>query len=209
MPANSDKSTDKSDEEKVLLSLDKAISDFAKFQMPKEKIKKKTGIATTKNIKQIKVTKKDLQKKDIINKDLNEKSEEKAEVFVSKSFKQNKSKDKNSKISKYYRRHFAAFSLVSIMLVLVGMSSYVAYAYVVNNENNLVKNVEKHLVLTTDESPKVYIVQSEKSEIFQNPLFSGIQVGDNVLNYTQAGKIVIYRSSEDKIVNVLNEKHEF
>jgi hypothetical protein len=60
------------------------------------------------------------------------------------------------------------------------------------------------VLLPEGEQPKVYIIQSEKADLFTNPLFVGIKVGDNVLTYTKAGKVVIYRSGEDKIVNIVN-----
>jgi hypothetical protein len=103
-----------------------------------------------------------------------------------------------------YKRQFLTSSLLMIMFAFVAMSGYVAYAFVASNNNDIVSKVGLHVVLPTDETPKVYIIQSEKSEIFGNPLFKGITVGDNVLTYSKAGKVYIYRGSEDKIVNIVN-----
>lgn len=103
-----------------------------------------------------------------------------------------------------YKRHVLTGALSLMMVGFVGFSSYMAYAYVSGNNGDVVQKVGSHVVLPTDETPKVYIVQSEKSEIFQNPLFKGIKVGDNVLSYSASGKVIIYRSSEDKVVNIVN-----
>lgn len=103
-----------------------------------------------------------------------------------------------------YKNHLTNSALAFVMLAFVSLSSYVAYAYVISGNSDLVSKVSEHVILPVGESPKVYIIQSEKSEIFQNPLFNGIQVGDNVLSFINAGKVYIYRSSADKIVNIVN-----
>jgi hypothetical protein len=106
--------------------------------------------------------------------------------------------------SKKYGRFLLNTMLSLTMFGFVALSGYVAYAYVAGNNADIVGKVGNHIVLPTGETPKVYIIQSEKSEVFQNPLFKGIEVGDNVLNYSNAGKVIIYRSSEDKVVNVIS-----
>jgi hypothetical protein len=95
-------------------------------------------------------------------------------------------------------------ALVVMMLGFVTATTYVTYAYVTSGDADLIGNVAKHVLLPEGEQPKVYIIQSEKADLFTNPLFVGIKVGDNVLTYTKAGKVVIYRSGEDKIVNIVN-----
>ena len=104
----------------------------------------------------------------------------------------------------FYRKELTTMSLAICMVLLVSYSSYIAYAYMAGGNNDIVAKVSSHMILPTNETPKVYIIQSDKSEIFQNPTFKGIQVGDNVLSYTNNGKIIIYRSKEDKIVNVVS-----
>ncbi len=102
------------------------------------------------------------------------------------------------------KRGLGTVALALMMLFFVSVTTYVTYAYVTANNNDLVNNVARHIVLPEKDTPKVYIVQSEKADIFQNPSFKGIKVGDNVLTYTKSGKVIIYRSSEDKIVNIVN-----
>lgn len=102
-----------------------------------------------------------------------------------------------------YKRKIGTVFMALFLFAVVSTSSYIAYGYVMSNDNNIVKSVEK-LVILPAETPKVYIIQSDRADLFKNPLFKGIQVGDNVLTYTNANKVIIYRSSEDKIVNIVN-----
>jgi hypothetical protein len=106
-------------------------------------------------------------------------------------------------LTKYNKQIFTV-SLSLLMFGFVTFSSYIAYAYVSAPSQDVVSSVGKHIILPTGETPKVYIIQSDKSEAFQNPVFKGIEVGDNVLNYEKAGKVIIYRSKEDKIVNIVS-----
>ncbi len=105
-----------------------------------------------------------------------------------------------------YKKNAMTGALAIMMLGFVVATTYVTYAYVTSSDADLIGNVAKHVLLPVSEQPKVYIIQSEKADLFSNPLFAGIKVGDNVLTYTNAGKVVIYRSSEDKVVNIVNLK---
>lgn len=105
-----------------------------------------------------------------------------------------------------YKKNAMTGALVVMMLGFVVATTYVTYAYVTSGDADLIGNVAKHVILPQSEQPKVYIIQSEKADLFSNPLFTGIKVGDNVLTYTNAGKVVIYRSSEDRVVNIVNLK---
>lgn len=103
-----------------------------------------------------------------------------------------------------YHREIFTGALGLVMVSLISYTTYTAYAFMSLANKDIVAQVAQHVVLPVGETPKVYIVQSEKSEIFQNPLFKGIALGDNVLSYEQSGMVVIYRSKEDKIVNIVS-----
>lgn len=105
-----------------------------------------------------------------------------------------------------YKKNVMTGALAIMMLGFVTATTYVTYAYVTSGDADLIGKVAEHVILPESEQPKVYIIQSEKADLFSNPLFAGIRVGDNVLTYTNAGKVVIYRSSEDRIVNIVNLK---
>lgn len=103
-----------------------------------------------------------------------------------------------------YQKQILTFSLSSAMVIFALFSSYIAYAYVVSDETNIISEVKKHAVLPLGETPKVYIVQSEKSEMYKNPFYGNPEIGDNVVVYETLGKVVVYRKTEGKIVNIVN-----
>lgn len=113
---------------------------------------------------------------------------------------------KMSNVYSAYKKNVMTATLAVLMLGFVTTTTYVTYAYVVSRDADLVSSVAQHVVLPANETPKVYIIQSEKADLFKNPLFRGIQVGDNVLTYTKEGRVIIYRASEDKVVNIVNLK---
>lgn len=202
----------------VLSSLESAISSYNKKDftaITKNSLAKSKG-----NKRSVKAIKKEEQEEVLIKNSENKITSS----ILPKSFKIKKAKSRKirhvrsfnlSSKFKYlniffasiqnYKKQIMTATLVSTMVLFVSISTYIAYAYVSSPSNlDLVGKVAIHMVLPTTETPKIYIIQSEKSEIFQNPLFAGIKVGDNVLTYASIGKVVIYRSSEDKIVNVVN-----
>jgi hypothetical protein len=204
--------------------------DFSAIQPEKqlslniEEIKKEFESVKTKSEPKIKKVKKSKSKKGKIS------SRKKTTSilgfkFFKKSSKKNKdnikevqkkeaiAKSKPEKKPKYrksiglfqtYRQQIYTSLLVLTMVSFVGFTTYIAYAYVAASTGDILAKVSTHVILPTGETPKVYIIQSEKSEIFNNPLFTGIEVGDNVLSYTNSSKVIIYRSKEDKIVNIVN-----
>ncbi len=104
-----------------------------------------------------------------------------------------------------YRRQFATVSLVAFAVVVVSLTSYAAYSSITLSNSDILGKVGSHVVLPSG-TPKVYIVQSEQSEFLKNPLFRDVRVGDNILNYENAGRVIIYRSKEDRVVNIVNTK---
>jgi hypothetical protein len=151
----------------------------------------KTRVSTKSKSKVNTKTKKTKKRTSFFSKSKNVKSKTKSKRTATRGYSFGISKGVAS-IYLSYKRQFLTSSLLLIMFAFVAMSGYVAYAFVAFNNNDIVSKVGQHVVLPTDETPKVYIIQSEKSEIFQNPLFKGITVGDNVLTYTRAGKVYVY-----------------
>ena len=105
-----------------------------------------------------------------------------------------------------YKRQFVTSALVVFAIAIVSLTSYAAYSSITLSNSDILAKVGSHVVLPVGVTPKVYIVQSEKSEFLNNPLFSDVKVGDNILNYESIGKVIVYRSKEDKIVNIVNTK---
>jgi hypothetical protein len=66
---------------------------------------------------------------------------------------------------------------------------------------SLTKSVGKLMTVPTDEQPTVATVQ-DKEKLKDQPFFKDAQNGDKLLIYTKAQKAIIYRESQNKLVNV-------
>ncbi len=67
--------------------------------------------------------------------------------------------------------------------------------------NTLVAKVSKLMTLPTDETPTIATV-TDVSIVADQPFFKNAQNGDKVLIYQKAGKAILYRESENKIIEV-------
>lgn len=65
---------------------------------------------------------------------------------------------------------------------------------------SLIDKVGKHVELPTGEQPTVATV-SDVSKLSNQTFFAGAKNSDKVLIYTKAKKAILYRPSEDKIIN--------
>lgn len=215
-------------EKKVLESLDNAFSDFAKnTKVPKKKKKTLDKVEVENAIEVLPANFEQVVYKE--NKEVagQTKKQKKVKNFLKNDFVSERKEEKKVtkkhgvKKSPYFQKKefllspFVVFgfvgkkNLVTVVLSImmfgfVVATTYVTYAYVASRDNDLINSVARLVVLPENETPKVYIVQSEKADLFQNPLFKGIKVGDNVLTYPNSKRVIIYRGSEDKIVNIVS-----
>ena len=67
--------------------------------------------------------------------------------------------------------------------------------------NAIIAKVSKLMELPTDESPTIATV-TDISVVKDQPFFSKAQNDDKVLIYQKAGKAILYRESENKIIEV-------
>lgn len=67
--------------------------------------------------------------------------------------------------------------------------------------NALIAKVSKLMALPTDETPTVATV-TDASKVKDQPFFKDSQNGDKVLIYQKIGKAILYRESENKIIEV-------
>lgn len=65
----------------------------------------------------------------------------------------------------------------------------------------LVAEVSKLMVLPQNEQPTIATV-TDLAKLQGQPFFANAQVGDKVLIYSQAGKAILYRPSENKIIEL-------
>lgn len=67
--------------------------------------------------------------------------------------------------------------------------------------NAIIAKVSKLMALPTDETPTIATV-TDISVVKDQPFFANAQNGDKVLIYQNAGKAILYRESENKIIEV-------
>jgi len=70
-----------------------------------------------------------------------------------------------------------------------------------SQERDLVAKVGKLIELPGNESPQIYSVK-DRTQLPNIPLFANAQNGDQVLIYPKAQKAILYRPSENKIIEV-------
>jgi hypothetical protein len=66
---------------------------------------------------------------------------------------------------------------------------------------SLIEAVSKHIDVPRDEEPTVATV-NDKDKLKDQPFFNNAQNGDKVLVFTKAKKAIIFRESEDRLINV-------
>lgn len=113
-----------------------------------------------------------------------------------------------------FLRKFRASPIVLLILILAIGSSVFFYTKYRDSQNklkhpdviakaetaSLVEKVGKHVELPTGEQPTVATV-SDVSKLSTQTFFAGAKNGDKVLIYTTAKKAILYRPSEDKVIN--------
>lgn len=102
---------------------------------------------------------------------------------------------------------------VVVGCLLFGMSLVIGkYAGKVLNPNVSeaisLQNIDSFVFLNaknvSPDTPKIFKVTDSEAEIFKNPIFKGVLIGDLVLIYQKLGKIVVFREIENKIISVIS-----
>jgi uncharacterized protein HemX len=105
-------------------------------------------------------------------------------------------------------------ALIIVLIVAIGAAAFF-YAKYQNTQNKLnhpdslakaqtstlVEKVSKHVELPTGEQPTVATV-SDVSKLSNQTFFANAKNGDKVLIYSKAKTAVLYRPSEDKVINI-------
>ncbi len=115
------------------------------------------------------------------------------------------------------RRRRKMLLLSLLVLILAGTTGFFAYKYHQANQqakleanpkaaaaqqiNDLVDKVGKLVVLPSGETPTVATV-TDISKLKGQAFFAPAQNGDKVLIYTQAKKAVLYRPSQNKVIEI-------
>lgn len=77
------------------------------------------------------------------------------------------------------------------------------FSMIQKEEQRLVKRVAVHIDLPVDEQPTIATV-TDKSQLEDQAFFQKSETGDKVLIYTNSGRVILYRPSEDRVVEVGN-----
>jgi hypothetical protein len=124
--------------------------------------------------------------------------------------------DSQSKTRPKKRRRLLYLAVIAIVLLL-GTSIFFAVAYLqsshslatlqktvatspVNEASELIKKISDHMTLP-DEKPTIATVE-DKKKLTSQSFFKNAQNGDKVVMYTKAKKAILYRPSEDKVIEV-------
>lgn len=71
-----------------------------------------------------------------------------------------------------------------------------------------VKSIDSYVLINNKdvprETPKMFKVSDLSAEIFKNPIFKDVNIGDIFLVYEKSAKIVVFRESLKKIVSVIS-----
>jgi len=109
---------------------------------------------------------------------------------------------------KYRRPHMNAIVLILVGLVILALAAVVVFQYLKLNSSEIsqeiarkVQNEVSKLMILPDEEALVSSVD-DADATRQQPFFAQVENGDHVLIFVQAAKIVIYRPSTNKIINV-------
>lgn len=116
-----------------------------------------------------------------------------------------------SRRPRFGKRKLSSFVLVVLLLMAVGTAGYFFKQYrdvkknpsaaTIAETESLVKKVGVLITLPKDETPTIATV-SDKEKLKDQPFFKDAQKDDKLLIYTNAKQAIIYRPSQNKIINV-------
>ena len=153
--------------------------------------------------------------------------EKKESIFIETVEKQDgfidTSKNTHKKFSKIYfinilknkKKTFIAFIPWVLLVILLVALFYLWFQLsdikndpqkaVQTETTEVVKNVSKIMVLPTDEIPKVAtLADADMTKVKTQPFFVNAKVGDKLLVYSLAKKVILYDPQINKIVEVAN-----
>lgn len=104
------------------------------------------------------------------------------------------------------------------LALLVCISSAIYFIYYkksnvkMNNDKQIsesvIEKVNKIIALPSDEVPAIGTIQNVE-KLNSDKFFASSRFGDRTLIYTKNNKIILYRESENKIINICWDKCEF
>jgi len=100
------------------------------------------------------------------------------------------------------KRFSKRFFIYIFIVIIIGVGGFATYQYFLKQGSaDVVSDVSKIYLLPEGETPTIATVTDPnklKSKIF----FANAKSGDKVLIYKKADRVILYRPSENKIINV-------
>ncbi|MFZ2484727.1 MAG: hypothetical protein WAX80_02125 [Minisyncoccia bacterium] len=95
--------------------------------------------------------------------------------------------------------------IILAVLILISAVSTAGYFYLQSKKQdeskNILDQVSKLIILPQDEQPTIATI-TDLEQLKDQEFFANAEVGDKVIIYTKAKKAILYRPSENKIVEV-------
>ena len=108
--------------------------------------------------------------------------------------------DNVTKLRRITRKSLVIFSTLLLLILAVG-ASYLYWQASKQKTGNVLEQVGKLIILPLDEVPTIATV-TDLELLKGQAFFAKAQVGDKVIIYTLEKKVILYRPSDNKIVEV-------
>lgn len=103
----------------------------------------------------------------------------------------------NFKFSFNYKK----YTKILLGLLILGLISWLLYYFIFSKTPDPLENLQK-IVILPSETPVIYVI-SENADVLKNPVFAQARAGDRVFVFEKSALMVIFRESEDKIVDMV------
>lgn len=103
----------------------------------------------------------------------------------------------NFKFSFNYKK----YTKILLGLLALALLGWLLYYFFFSKTPDPLENLQKIVILPT-ETPVIYVI-SENADVLKNPVFAQARAGDRVFVFEKSALMVIFRESEDKIVDMV------
>lgn len=103
----------------------------------------------------------------------------------------------NFKFSFNYKK----YTKILLVLPILALLGWLLYYFIFSKTPDPLENLQKIVILPT-EIPVIYVI-SENADVLKNPVFAQARAGDRVFVFEKSALMVIFRESEDKIVDMV------
>ncbi len=94
---------------------------------------------------------------------------------------------------------------IILFLLIIGFAVYKTVDYFkpteIKNGDDVLERVGKIVALPGDETPSILTV-TDLEPLKDKPFFAEAKIGDKVLVFSKAGRVILYRPDTDKVIAV-------